>query len=150
MGLMISYLDENLNKQNQNSFYQRISGIILIIFLLILSALFGLVLKHIFNLIPHGWILEAFIISTMIAAKSLYQHVKSVQNSLQTSTLDEARLEVSKIVGRNTKDLNNHGVARSAIESLSENFSDGIIAPILDSYLWVTRNTSLQNVKYSR
>ena len=130
MGLMISYLDKKLNKQYQNSFYQRISGIILIIFLLILTALFGLVLKHIFNLIPHGWILEAFIISSMIAAKSLYQHVKSVQNSLETSTLDEARLEASKIVGRNTKNLDNHGVARSAIESLSENFSDGIIAPI--------------------
>ena len=103
----------------------KIKDVIPVIFLLILSALFGLVLKNIFNLIPHGWILEAFIISSMIAAKSLYQHVKSVQNSLETSTLDEARLEASKIVGRNTKNLDNHGVARSAIESLSENFSDG-------------------------
>ena len=130
MGSMISYLDEKLNKQYQNSFYQRISGIILIVFLLIISVLFGLVLKNILELIPYGWILEAFIVSSMIAAKSLYQHVKSVQNSLETGTLDEARLEASKIVGRNTNDLDNHGVARSAIESLSENFSDGIIAPI--------------------
>jgi adenosylcobinamide-phosphate synthase len=70
------------------------------------------------------------LLSTMIASKSLYQHVHAVASSLKNDSIDNARSAAGEIVGRDTKNLDHHGIARAAIESLSENFSDGVVAPI--------------------
>jgi adenosylcobinamide-phosphate synthase len=67
--------------------------------------------------------------ATLPAQKSLYQHVAAVADALETDGLDEARKAVGLIVGRRTEALDEAGVARAAIESLAENFSDGVVAP---------------------
>ena len=67
--------------------------------------------------------------ASLPAQKSLYAHVKDVADALEGGTLDAARLAIGRIVGRKTEALDASGVARAAIESLAENFSDGIVAP---------------------
>ncbi len=70
-----------------------------------------------------------FVASTLIAARSLYEHVTAVADALEAGGVEAGREAVAKIVGRDTGDLDEAGVARAAIESLAENFSDGVVAP---------------------
>ena len=66
----------------------------------------------------------------MIAQRSLYQHVARVAAALERDGLEAGRAAVSHIVGRDPAALDEAGVARAAIESLAENFSDGVVAPV--------------------
>lgn len=80
--------------------------------------------------IPYGFILLIFLASFYPAQRSLYQHVAAVADALEKNDIMKARHEVSMIVGRKTTNLNEAEISRAAIESLSENFSDGIVAPL--------------------
>jgi len=68
--------------------------------------------------------------ATLIAQRSLYEHVAAVAAALDTGDLPAARRAVALIVGRDTAELSEAAVARAAIESLAENFSDGVVAPV--------------------
>jgi adenosylcobinamide-phosphate synthase len=81
-------------------------------------------------LMPLGFVLVALLASTLIALRSLHQHVKRVADALETGGLEAGRAAVSQIVGRDPQSLDEAGVARAAIESLAENFSDGVVAPV--------------------
>jgi adenosylcobinamide-phosphate synthase len=67
---------------------------------------------------------------TLIAQRSLNQHVEAVAVAFEQGGIADARGAVSRIVGRDTSVLDEAGVSRAAIESLAENFSDGVVAPI--------------------
>ncbi len=84
-------------------------------------------------LISHGafgFAVLALLAASLPAQRSLASHVRAVAEGLDAS-LEEGRQAVAMIVGRNPKALDEAGVARAAIESLAENFSDGVVAPIL-------------------
>src|SRR5690606_32235019 len=76
-----------------------------------------------------GLVATALIASALIAQRSLFAHVNAVAEALQTNGLEAGRVAVSQIVGRDPQTLDEAAVARAAIESLAENFSDGIVAP---------------------
>ena len=65
-----------------------------------------------------------------LAAKGLRQESDNVRRALVTGTLDDARKAVSRIVGRDTAALSREGVIRAAVETVAENFSDGVVAPL--------------------
>jgi len=67
--------------------------------------------------------------TTMLAQRSLYTHVADVLRPLEAGDLRAARVAVGKIVGRDTGSLDAEGISAAAIESLSESFCDGIVAP---------------------
>jgi adenosylcobinamide-phosphate synthase len=77
-----------------------------------------------------GFVALALLAASLPAQRSLAAHVSAVAEGLDAG-LDEGRRAVAKIVGRNPDMLDEAGVARAAIESLAENFSDGVVAPIL-------------------
>src|SRR5665648_968055 len=81
-------------------------------------------------LLPFGLIFAGIACSAFIAQRSLYSHVANVADALETGDLAKGREAVAHIVGRDTGELDEAGVARAAIESLSENFSDGVVAPV--------------------
>ena len=66
-----------------------------------------------------------------LAMKGLYSEGENVRQTLQTGTLEQAREAVGRIVGRDTENLDQEGVIRAAVESVAENFSDGVLAPLL-------------------
>jgi adenosylcobinamide-phosphate synthase len=74
--------------------------------------------------------LEALIASLFLAQRSLYRHVAAVAGGFRSGGLPEARITVSHIVGRDPASLDTAGVCRASIESLAENFSDGVVAPV--------------------
>lgn len=79
--------------------------------------------------LDYGWIGEALLASTLLSQKSLRDHVRAVKDGLGQG-LDAGRGAVSKIVGRDPDALDESGVTRAALESLAENMSDGVIAPL--------------------
>jgi adenosylcobinamide-phosphate synthase len=79
--------------------------------------------------LPQGWVIEAALASNLIAFRSLDDRVRAIAAALPAS-LEAGREAVSHIVGRDPDTLDAHGVARAAIESLAENFSDGVVAPV--------------------
>ena len=79
--------------------------------------------------------LQTFWCAQTLAAKGLATESKNVYHALQVKTLDDARSAVARIVGRDTARLDAEGVAKAAVETVAENFSDGIAAPMLCMFL---------------
>jgi adenosylcobinamide-phosphate synthase len=78
-----------------------------------------------------AWVIASvFMIYSTIALKSLAEHARRVERPLQAGNIEEARQAVGMIVGRDTSVLDESGVARAAVESIAENTSDGIVAPL--------------------
>jgi adenosylcobinamide-phosphate synthase len=122
LGDCIRWFDETLNAEP----LQKIKGFITVTILVIAAALVGWVI----SILPDYGILEVIIVAVLLAHKSLIQHVMNVAVAL-AQDLGQGRLEVAKIVGRNTDQMQPSDVSRAAIESAAENFSDGVIAPAL-------------------
>lgn len=78
-----------------------------------------------------GFVLESFWCYQLLATNSLKKESMRVCDRLKNGTLEEARYAVSMIVGRDTKALSKEGVIRAAVETVAENTSDGVIAPML-------------------
>jgi adenosylcobinamide-phosphate synthase len=105
------------------------------IFAIIAMVFVGLVIGSVFWMLPNTGILgiisgiiQAVLLSILLAHKSLVHHVKEVASAL-SETLPAGRHAVAAIVGRDVKSMDEASVARAAIESGAENFSDGLIAP---------------------
>jgi len=79
---------------------------------------------------PLAFALEVIWCWQALAVKDLRDEAMRVQHALEHEGLDAARRAVSRIVGRDTKSLSAEGVARAAVETVAENFSDGVIAPL--------------------
>ena len=109
----------------------RLAGIIAVLIVLGIVGLIAFVAERALLRIPLGFFVTAAFASTLIAQRSLHRHVADVAAALETNSLDAGRAAVSHIVGRDTAALDEAGVARAAIESLAENFSDAVVAPVL-------------------
>jgi adenosylcobinamide-phosphate synthase len=127
IGALIDTFDRTLNRGRR----RRIRGIIAVLIVLGIVGSIALVVQHTLLRIPFGFLATAVLASTLMAQRSLYRHVADVATALETVGIDAARAAVSHIVGRDTAALDEAGVARAAIESLAENFSDAVVAPAL-------------------
>lgn len=129
IGRLISLLDRSWNRDDRPPGHRRALGIAALVVLLLVSVTVGLLIQQGFALIPYGTIGTAILASSLFAQRSLYSHVAAVAGALEKGGLEAGRDAVSKIVGRDPDRLDEAGVCRAAIESLAENFSDGIVAP---------------------
>jgi adenosylcobinamide-phosphate synthase len=130
IGQLIKLLDHGLNRGAWSSGTRRAAGILALVILLVLTGLVAWTLQ--FLLLPigtTGLVILAILASSLLAQRSLHEHVTAVAKGLKEGGLEGGRQAVSLIVGRNPKSLDEAGVSRAAIESLAENFSDGIVAP---------------------
>ena len=130
MGILISALDEKLNDASQDFKLRKLKGYIALFILVMTTLIMSCAICFILNLLPLGGLLTAITASSLMALRSLDLHVEAVANGLDAS-LEEGRAAVGKIVGRDVTSLDETGVASAAIESLAENFSDGVVAPAL-------------------
>ncbi len=130
MGRLITYLDAQFNDPAKGTEARRRAGAIALFILLVIVGAAAFLLESILLLLPFGLILAGVACSAFIAQRSLHAHVANVAEALEGGRLDNARQEVARIVGRDTAKLDEAGVARAAIESLAENFADGVVSPV--------------------
>lgn len=112
---------------------KRFAGIILVIVVLCVSTGMAVLLLFLAGKI-HSWlkfISECIICYQMLAMKSLRIESMKVYDAVKNKGLEEARLAVAMIVGRDTENLTEEGVMKAAVETIAENTSDGVIAPML-------------------
>ncbi|MDG4906523.1 MULTISPECIES: adenosylcobinamide-phosphate synthase CbiB [unclassified Mesorhizobium] len=132
IGRLISFLDRRLNRATDSDELRRRRGVQALLVILLVPAAIGLTLHVLLWLIfPSGLVIAAILSSSLLSQKSLAEHVEDVADALETGGLTLGRIAVSRIVGRDPDKLDRAGVARAAIESLAENFSDGIVAPAI-------------------
>jgi adenosylcobinamide-phosphate synthase len=129
-GQLIKALDRTLNQETWNARQRRIAGILALLLLLVLTGLAaGVVQAWLLRFGIAGSLVLAVLASSLLAQRSLHEHVVAVSGGLREGGIEGGRAAVSMIVGRNPHSLDEAGVCRAAIESLAENFSDGIVAP---------------------
>lgn len=130
LGALIAALDRALNRDGDHPMRRRAAGIAALATLLAVTLFAALLLVWLASpLGPVALLPLALLASSLIAQRSLHEHVARVADGLETGGLDAGRAAVSLIVGRDPDRLDEAGVARAAIESLAENFSDGVVAP---------------------
>ena len=129
MGVILAVLERRLNRERWSGAQRRSAGVLALVMLLGSTVVVTLPAQMLLPRGPAGFGLLAFLAATLPAQRSLITHVRDVADALERDGLTAGRQAVSMIVGRNTAVLDAAGVARAAIESLAENFSDGIVAP---------------------
>ncbi|KFI25601.1 adenosylcobinamide-phosphate synthase CbiB [Paenirhodobacter enshiensis] len=124
LGALISALEGRLNRR------RRPAGVAVALIVIGLAAGIGALLQA---LLPEGWpgvLIGGVLAWPLVAVRSMHDHVARVAGPLIAGDLAGARAAVAMIVGRNPETLDTAGVARAALESLAENTSDGIVAPL--------------------
>ncbi|WP_417411407.1 adenosylcobinamide-phosphate synthase CbiB [Hoeflea sp.] len=131
-GNAIGFAEKRFNRSSDTDLTRRRKGRIVIAGLMLGAAGFGWILSRLFGgLGAAGMLFEVIVVAIFLAQKSLADHVAAVAAGLREGGLEGGRKAVSMIVGRDPEALDEAGVARASIESLAENFSDGIVAPAL-------------------
>jgi adenosylcobinamide-phosphate synthase len=125
MGRVIAWCDKAWNSPQDSFEVRRLWGIATVLLLLVLSLAVGELLTYFLPVLLCG-----VLGSALVAQRSLHQHVEAIAEALEKEGVESGRQAVAKIVGRDTRDLDEAAVGRAAIESLAENFSDGVVAPL--------------------
>ena len=129
IGGLISFLDRSLNRPSDSETHRRLAGVLALAIIVSAAIAAAILVERGFALVPFGIVGVALAASSLLAQRSLGAHVAAVATALETGGVTEGRKAVSMIVGRDPEQLDVAGVSRAAIESLAENFSDGVVAP---------------------
>lgn len=131
IGALIGALDAGLNQPTDDAPTRWRAGVLALFVLLATTGIAAFLLQLAILSFPFGYLVVAALASSLVASKSLEEHVRAVATALAREGLEGGRRAVSMIVGRNPQTLDQPAVCRAAIESLAENFSDGVVAPAL-------------------
>ena len=130
LGRLIVAVDTTWNQPSNPPALRRVAGVVGALVVIALAAALGWALQY---ALSSGWIqivLVGVLAWPLVALRSLHDHVAAVAKPLQVGDIAGARNAVARIVGRDPAALDEAGIARAAIESLAENASDGIVAPV--------------------
>ncbi|MBR0773405.1 cobalamin biosynthesis protein CobD [Bradyrhizobium diazoefficiens] len=130
LGRLIAAVDAGWNRPTDPPRLRRAAGVAGALLVIAVSVALGWAMQA---LLPAGWVgvlLTGVLAWPLVALRSLHDHVAAVASPLEGGDVDGARAAVSRIVGRDPAALDEAGISRAAIESLAENASDGIVAPL--------------------
>ncbi len=131
IGALIGWLDRRLNHAALPHAVRYIGGAITTVTTLVCVTAMAVLISRALPNTLWGYLIEAVIASSLIASRSLYAHVAAVFTPLAATDLDAARGAVARIVGRDLSTIDDAGLSRASLESLAENTSDGVIAPVV-------------------
>jgi adenosylcobinamide-phosphate synthase len=130
IGRLIGWLDRRFNDPVDPEARRKRNGVISVAALTAGAWMLGQELDDILRPGLIGQAIEVILASSLIAQRSLYDHVAAVASALAKDGLSAGRAAVARIVGRDTAELDEAGVSRAALESLAENLSDAVTAPL--------------------
>ncbi len=128
IGKTIDFLTKKMNRGN----YRKAKGTILLIVVLGLSASMVLGIQFLlygFSFLAYS-LFNLYLMTLSLAAKTLGQEVTKVMAALLSGDLDQARIQVGYLVGRDTSSLDKKEIIRATIETTAENTIDGVLAPL--------------------
>lgn len=137
MGCYIAFFERHARKIAKTEPTEKAAGVLLLITtvgLAFFSTLYAL--KLAWRLNPYLYhILNVLLMYTCIAARCLADEGKRIYRALEEGDMDKSRRLLSMIVGRDTGSLDQSGITRGAVETVAENTSDGVIAPLFYMFL---------------
>lgn len=128
IGVLIAACDRHWNRGAPT--HRRVMGGVTVLVVTSAAVVPAIVVQTLLPEGPWGIVLAAVLAWPLIAARSLHEHVQAVATPLARGDLEQARVAVSMIVGRDPAQLDGAGIARAGLESLAENTSDGVVAPL--------------------
>jgi len=131
IGSLIALLDKKWNRESASFSQRKAAGVVALVVFVGLTVFLAWFAQSLLMFLPFGLLLVAVLGASLPAQKSLEQHVEAVAIALEREGVEGGRKAVSMIVGRDPQALDEAAICRAAIESLAENFSDGIVAPSL-------------------
>ena len=131
IGRLIGWLDRGLNRPAAAAGIRRAAGVVALLILLGIVGAAAVLVEHELSRLPFGIVVNGLLAGTLLAQRSLHRHVADVAGALDKADVESGRIVVARIVGRDTEALDAAGIARAAIESLAENFSDAVVAPVV-------------------
>jgi adenosylcobinamide-phosphate synthase len=129
IGTILAKLETVFYNPEAEPLQARLRGLASLLAVLLIVVIPTVLVASFLAAFKFGWIIEALLATTLIAQHSLYEHVSAVGRGLDISLI-EGRKAVAKIVGRDPAQLDESGIVKGALESLAENTSDGIVAPL--------------------
>jgi adenosylcobinamide-phosphate synthase len=129
IGRLIAWLERSWNRADLSDVMRRVLGIATVLIVLGVSIAAGVVIELLARKASWGWAIVALVATTGLAQRSLYVHARDVLRPLLSGDLVRARQSLSRIVGRDTEQLDETGVSAAALESLAESFNDAVVAP---------------------
>ncbi len=138
IGRLIDILEGAIRKvfpKTENGEY--VGGFVLVFFVILFSGGIPVLLLVLCYRLSFwlGVLVEALMCYFLFALKSLQKQSSQVMTALHEEGLDAGRRAVSRIVGRDTGSLSEQGITRAAVETIAENFSDGVFAPMLYMFI---------------
>ena len=130
LGALIAALDRRWNRADDTASARQRAGLLAALVVIGVATGTGAAVAAVLPDGPLGLFCTALLAAPLLAARSLHDHVAAVARPLAAGDLDAARQAVAAIVGRDPRRLDRPAIARAAIESLAENTSDGVIAPL--------------------
>ncbi|MEM7425973.1 MAG: adenosylcobinamide-phosphate synthase CbiB [Pseudomonadota bacterium] len=130
VGNLIGWCDLRFNNPASPDPRRKFAGVCTLLFVAGVTGAVSLAAMLFLRSVPFGWIAEAVLASSLISQKELGERVEAVADGLDQN-LEQGREAVRHIVGRDHRSLSESEVAKGAIESLAENSSDGVVAPVL-------------------
>ena len=130
LGWLINVVDTSWNRTSGSPAFRRAAGVAAAILVIAIAAVLGWAVQSVF---ASGWtrvVLVGILAWPLVALRSLDDHIAAVAGPLASGDIAVARSAVAQIVGRDPATLDDAGIARATIESLAENASDGIVAPV--------------------
>lgn len=131
IGAAVAWLDRKLNRPSRAERDRAVRGGFVVLMVCGVSAAAGWGVTWLSAAFPYGWIIELLLTAWLLAQRSLFDHVHAVARALSRGGTEAGRQAVAHIVGRDARLLDESGVARAAIESCAENYSDAVVAPTL-------------------
>ena len=129
LGRLIGWLDRRFNRDDLDDRTRSWRGALCALVVIDLAATVGWLVALGTVVTPYGWAVELLLVIVLISGRGLFDRVRTVKRALEGGGTEAGREAVRHLVGRDPASLDAHGVARGALESLAENFGDGVVAP---------------------
>jgi adenosylcobinamide-phosphate synthase len=123
------FFDRRLNRDERGDAARRWRGAMTVIVLVGAAAVLGWAIGEYLRVVRYAWAIEAFLVAALLTQRSLFEAVAAVAKALQDDGLQSGRAAVALLVGRDPESVDDHAVARAAIEALFAKFDIGLIAP---------------------
>lgn len=130
LGALIRLCDQRMNRSDASDQIRRITGVFTALLVIGLALMIGVLIWWVVPSGLTGILIGGVLAWPLLAIRSMHDHVKAVSDPLLAGDTDAARDAVAMIVGRDPSQLDDAGIARAGLESLAENTSDGIVAPL--------------------
>ena len=136
IGKLIRYVEKKVRKVAKTDKGLKIGGFVLWFFTVIPTYLITYLIIKLSSFNTYVYVfVNAFIIYTTLATKCLKDEAVKIYRVLKTGDLEQSRIQLSYIVGRDTEHLSEKEIIRATVETVSENTVDGIIAPMFYAFI---------------